>query len=293
MLTPDGGRFPVLRGPILFPGGHGAISVDAEVALWQDGRLVDRLDLDEDPLAELDGADHAGSRLLVGVRSPGGTLRVHLLEMGNGAIEPVMDFEYPHLIFRTAPLGDDELLVMNIEGIAQIYGTDGELVEEYHVGIDPTAGPLGATFDAQGRGAFTRPDPSRGTSQVDIIERGGERTHSFSAPGEIVSLGFARDGELLVFKGMDGSVRLHDLENGVTSAVVWDGADAPYGEPWYDETSETMWLASADRLTQLHLSGEGWRELACQRIGRELSPEEWARLVPGDGPQVAACGAQA
>jgi hypothetical protein len=59
--------------------------------------------------------------------------------------------------------------------------------------------------------------------------------------------------------------------------------------PWYDPSSETIWLASSDRLVQLHLSGAGWREQACRRVGRELSADEWDRLVPGGGPPVAAC----
>lgn len=293
MLTPQGGRFPVAAGPLLFPDGYAAISGDVEVALWQDGRMVDRIDLDADPMAGFDGSDYTGPHLLVGVRSADGALRVHLLEMLDGTIEPVLDFEYPGMIFRTAPLGGDEMLVMSVEGVAQVYGADGRLVEEYDVGIDPRGTRLEVVFDEDGRGVFSRPTPSRGTSQIDITERGGDRTHSFSAPGEIVGLGFARDGQLLVFKAADGSVRLHDLGSGVTSGVVWDGTDAPYGIPWYDESSETMWLASSDRLAQLHLSGEGWRELACRRVGRELSPEEWAHLVPGDGPPVAACAEEA
>ncbi|MEX1334937.1 MAG: protein kinase, partial [Candidatus Limnocylindrales bacterium] len=284
--TPEGGRFAPIAGPMLFEDGHAAISGDLEVALWRDGEMVDRVDLGDDPLADFDGSDYAGSRLLVGVRSPAGDLRLHLLEMLDGSIEQVLELEYPDQIFRTAPLAGDELLVMSIEGVVQVFGGDGQVVDAYDVGIDPTAGRLEASFDGAGRAAFARPNPSRGTSQVDVVERGGERTHAFSAPGEIVGLRFARDGALLVLKAADGSVRLHDLETGVTSDVVWDGADAPFGVPWYDAESETVWLASSDRLTQLHLSGEGWRGLACQRVGRELSPEEWDRLVPGDGPQV-------
>ena len=287
--TPEGGRFAAMAGPMLFEHGHVAISGDLEVALWQDGRMVDRIDLADDPRADLDGQDFDGSHLLVGVRSPDASLELHLLEILDGSIEQVLRIAYPGSIFRTAPLADDELLVMSVEGITQIFGPDGELVDEYDVGIDPTAGWLVPTWDGGGRAAFARPNPSRGSSQIDVVERRGERTHSFSAPGEIVGLRFARDGELLVLTAADGSVRLHDLATGVTSDVVWDGADAPFGLPWYDASSETVWLASSDRLAQLHLSGEGWRELACQRVGRELSPEEWQRLVPGDGPQVAAC----
>ncbi len=289
MPTRDGGRFPVARGPFVFAEGHAAISTDLEVGLWQDGQLIDRIDLDEDPLASFDGSDDNGSRVLVGVRDAEGALSFNLLELGNGAVEHVLQVEYPHIIWRTEPLGSGELLVMNIDGLAQIYGDDGSVVEEYTVGIDLMSGPTEVAWDDVGRGAFSRPDPSRGTSQIQVIERGGETTHSFSVPGEIVGLGFARDGQMLVLKGLDGSVRLHDLGSGVTSEPVWDGSDAPWGEPWYDEATETMWLASTDRLAQLHLSGEGWRELACRRVGRELSAEDWQRLVPGDGPQVAAC----
>ena len=37
---------------------------------------------------------------------------------------------------------------------------------------------------------------------------------------------------------VDGSVRLHDVDAGVTSGVVWRGAGSTTHTPWYDEATD-------------------------------------------------------
>jgi hypothetical protein len=105
----------------------------------------------------------------------------------------------------------------------------------------------------------------------------------------VENLAFARNGAVLVIQTKEGAVRLRDIDAGVTSGVIWSGDGAPVNEPWYDENTDSVWVASRDRIVQLALGREAWRERACQKAGRDLSIEEWDRLVPGDGPPVQAC----
>jgi len=289
LLTADGSRFPVMSGPMIFADGHVAISNQGEIGLWRDGQLVDRLDLRDSPADQFDGADNRGARVIVGVRSGDDDLRVSLLDVEGEHIDRLMTVEPQFWIFRAHPLDDDRLLLLDVEGVAHVYGRDGELLDEYGLGFDPTVGFLALAFDGQGRTAVARESTVRGSSQIDIIDPVAGETHAFLSLGQVANLALARDGRLLLIQGADGSIRLHDLQTGVTSPVVWDGSVAPLGRPWYDEATDSAWMATTDRLVQLPLDRDGWREQACRRVGRELSEDEWSRLVPGDGPRVNAC----
>ena len=274
---------------MVFSDGHVAISQDGEVGLWRGGRLVDRLDLTDGPADQFDGADHRGTRVIAGVRSNEDDLRVNLLDVSGDKIVRLMTVEPEYWIFRAQPLDDGRLLLMDVEGVAHVYGDDGELLQEHDIGFDPTIGFLASGFDGQGRFALARESTVGGSSQVDVIDPVSGDRHAFLTLGQVRGLGFAGDGRILLIQGTDGSIRLHDLPTGATSPVVWDGAEAPLGKAWYDETGDTVWMATTERLVQLPLDRNGWREQACRRVGRDLSAAEWERLVPGAGAQVSAC----
>ena len=106
--------------------------------------------------------------------------------------------------------------------------------------------------DEHGRVAYVRADDPGGldpgsrsetSSEVETIER--------TAPGLVNSMGFARDGELLALQMVDGSVRLMDVESGVTGGVLWDGDGTQLRTPWYDRATDSIWVASRERLVRL------------------------------------------
>ena len=92
-----------------------------------------------------------------------------------------------------------------------------------------------------------------------------------------------------MIQGLDGSVRLRDIDARLTTPIIYQGDGAPRSTPWYDEASDAVWVASSDRLVRLPLGSDAWRERACDRVGRDLSQDEWDRLVPGGGPRIATC----
>jgi len=144
--------------------------------------------------------------------------------------------------------------------------------------------------DGRGRTAIARPGAVGLGTQIDIIDRAQQAVHSTRIFGDVVSLGFAREGDVLVIQTADGAVRFHDVDAGVTSGVVWAGVGAREHTPWYDEDSDSVWVASSDEIVELSLDREAWRARACQKTGRDLTPDEWERLIPGDAPQALACG---
>ena len=113
----------------------------------------------------------------------------------------------------------------------------------------------------------------------------------------VLNLGFARNGELLAVVGTDGTVRLWDVVNERSAGLVWDGsgsgtARGSHSPPWYDAEAETLWVATSGRLVEIPVDPARWIEKACALVaGRELTPEEWDRFVPGDEPRQAACAA--
>jgi hypothetical protein len=90
---------------------------------------------------------------------------------------------------------------------------------------------------------------------------------------------------------IDGTVRLFDIERRQFAGVVWNGAgQGSTGSPsWYDDSTETMWVASSGKYLGIPLNPERWVERACQIISRDLTQDEWDALVPGGEPLRPAC----
>lgn len=105
-----------------------------------------------------------------------------------------------------------------------------------------------------------------------------------------VSVGFVRDGELLVIVEQDGTVRLWDVARGESIGVLWAGlGSASASPPWYDATTDSVWVATSGKLLRFPLDPDRWVEKACELVGRSLTQDEWTSYVPGDGPPQSAC----
>ena len=106
----------------------------------------------------------------------------------------------------------------------------------------------------------------------------------------MATLGFARQGELLVIVGADGTVRLWDVETVQPVATVWEGTGgASLSPPFYDASSDAMWVATSGRVIEIPLDPAAWVDRACEVLDRQLSEAEWERFVPGDDPPTPVC----
>ncbi len=123
-----------------------------------------------------------------------------------------------------------------------------------------------------------------------VVDAEGESVRRVSDVGAVVSVGFARNGSLLVVVEADGTVRLWDTERAEGVGILWNGnGTAPSSPPWYDEATDTIWVATSGKVLQFSLDPVRWVEQACELVSRELTADEWDRLVPGSAPQRPAC----
>jgi hypothetical protein len=85
-------------------------------------------------------------------------------------------------------------------------------------------------------------------------------------------------------------VNLWDVDKDAFVGTLWTGNGVGFGSPWYDEATDSIWVAASDEIVQLPMNKDVWRERACQAAGRNLTQDEWDRLVPGGGLVRLACG---
>ena len=129
-----------------------------------------------------------------------------------------------------------------------------------------------------------------GENGAVVVDPASGSVRPVSDAGDVVSIGFARNGSRLVVVASDGTVRLWDTERAEEVGTLWNGNGvAPASPPWYDEATDTIWVATSGKVVQFSLDSERWIERVCGLVSRELTPGEWDRLVPGDAPQRAAC----
>ena len=72
--------------------------------------------------------------------------------------------------------------------------------------------------------------------------------------------------------------------------TLWSGdGTAPSSVPWYDATTDLVWVSTSGTILQFSLDPERWVDRVCDLVGRELTPQEWDRYVPGDAPHRGVC----
>jgi WD40 repeat protein len=278
LITPTGEQFPAVK---IYPEADGiwAFSKANVMARWEGEEMVEQLDL---------GGTHLWRTRyenLIAVLSeqPDGALVVDLVSVERGATRVV--FRVPAPDGRQAhPSLEGGLHVIQTDGILNTYDSTGTLsgeietdvVDVNNVVMDPTNGRLALTVRRSP--GLTIVDPKTGAvDQIPDI-------------GTVSNFGFGRDGELLALTGLDGTVRLWDVEREQYAGLVWKGSGVGPGSPsWYDEATETMWVASSGKYLQIPLDPERWVERACEITSRDLTQDEWDRFVPGNEPLRSAC----
>jgi DNA-binding SARP family transcriptional activator len=286
------------------PDGYLAWDDGSLVARWRAGEIVEQLELWPDPVTNVSltrkrrntsGRPGIGDVEAVGAFGGGFA--------GAGAAV-VFEYEAPKAVYAfdptpgnlamdttlgTPPFGaaavtrgvDGELLVAMIGGTVRTYDRAGNRVGEIDTGL------IGASVVVAD--PATRSIAIGGPNGAVLVDPDTATVRSV-ADGAVVSLGFARDGAVLVVVDADGTVRLWDTTRGESIGTLWTGSGtAPPSPPWYDESTDTVWVATSGRILQFSLDPERWVERVCQLVARELTSDEWDRLVPGDTEPRPAC----
>ena len=278
LVTTDGERFTPHS---VLPDRRGLWAVDYENVFtrWEGGRLVDRLDLGGDAvrqgtsLGDLYGYTYTNSD---------GDFLASLIDLGSNPAEVLFTLPIEGAN-ATHPSPDGGLFIIKTGGLLH-YDAVGDVVAQVSrvaifpdlIAVDPVSGRV---VVASTRGEVVIIDPATGdTETLPTLE-------------PVSNIGFGRDGELLAVTGLDGTIRLWDVERNASAGVAWSGAGAVGGSPsWFDADSNSMWVASSGKVLNIPLGPAQWVEQACDVVGRDLTQDEWDRYVPGDGQRQSACG---
>ena len=287
LARPDGTPYrPVMIWP--HSGSVWALGVDRNpvaITRWEDGTLTDEV------VIGLEGVtgNALGELIAMAGRDAEGTPQAKLVNLEPAATGvmftvPAPDFSNVH------PTPNGGMYVLDNDANVRVYDGAGELLNEIApfpdkpegmwvggLAVDPTTGNLAIATAA-------------GLLLVDVET---EETELLTDFRNVARSAFVRDGELLVIAEQDGTVRLWNLERGGSAGLVFDGTGSSRSDaPWFDEETQTVWVASSGLLLQIPVDPDRWIERACEVAGRELTQEEWDRYVPGGGEVQSACGSE-
>jgi WD40 repeat protein len=277
LRTPEGNLFPT-EGVYPEPDGVWAIAWSGVVARWESETMVERIEFP----GELLSWTRFDDTLAVLSADADGNPEASLVSLVHDEAGDLFTIPAPNG-YSVHPALNGGLHVFDEDGTLRTYDSSGELIGELTTGaqnplvntMDPSTGVLAVSSDPAGVVVI---DPTR--SEVQQL------------PGDdrVANLGFARDGQLLVITGFDGTVRIWDLVRGEPAGLVWDGNGGTLSSPsWYDKASDSIWVYTSGRLLQIPLDPERWVERACDIVGRDLTSDEWQRYVPGDDALQSAC----
>jgi WD40 repeat protein len=208
---------------------------------------------------------------------------VQRFDPNEGALELISTIgSPPRATVAAAPAPNGGVHLVLNDGVVRTYDRTERSVGQVNTGLadpwlvvsDPTTGLIGVGGD----GGAVVVDPVAGTFEtVEEI-------------GPVTSLGFARNGALLVLVESDGTVTLWDSVRSELVGTLWSGdGTVPSSLPWYDATTDSVWVATSGTILQFSLDPERWADRLCTLVGRELTPQEWDRYVPGDAPHRDVC----
>ena len=282
LFTPEGDRYVP---SVVWPRTDGlwTLSLQDTLIRWEGPTAVETIDLDFRPWF---GHDLGDSMSMVGQANDGSTIAALVnLEAGQAGVVFTVAATNPKTAY---PSLDGGLHVLDNVGNVTTFDSHGaqtsviqswrskpEGAVVFDMTVDPASGDIAITSSAG----------------IRIVDNETKQIEVLTDFGAVSNHAFARDGQLLVIVGDDGTVRLWNLVSGTSGGLVWDGTGASENseEPWYDEATESIWVASSGRLLRIPLNPEHWIERACEVVGRNFTQEEWDRYVPGGGEVWSAC----
>jgi len=303
-LSRDGETFDALA---IVPerDGHLAWDDGRWVARWRDGEVVEQLELwsgllpvsqtrvdiqitPREPVVSEVGGGFAGVGAAVvfaenGRYAASDAKAVYAFDPTPGNLSMIVVNESPPFTASAvAPAREGGVHVVTLGGTFRTYARSGGWIREFDTGV---ANPVVAVADP-----ISEMVALGGADGAVVVDPRTESVQPVTEVGAVVSVGFARDGTRLVAVESDGTVRLWDTQRAELVGTLWTGnGTAPSSPPWYDESTDTVWVATSGKILQFSLDPDRWVERACELVSRELTPDEWDRLVPGDTPQRSAC----
>jgi hypothetical protein len=297
LVDADGATFPAIA---VYPEEEGvlAFSDDGRIGRWTDGRQVEEvtapsiagsLSMSRGQQADLgdgpSGAAFAGLGAMIGYsRATGDTSEIYLLDVGPGSLGVPLRISglTGEVDVGAYPAADGGLHVMGSTGRLRTYDASGRRTTELVTGLTDLYAVAG--------GASTGLLAFGGRPGAVIVDPQRQSFEILDDVGPVATLGFARDGELLVTVGADGTVRLWDVEAGEPLGTVWEGiGGASSSPPFHDPASDSVWVATSGRIIEIPLDPAAWVERACEVLDRQLSEAERDRFVPGDDPPTPVC----
>ncbi|MEM7286479.1 MAG: BTAD domain-containing putative transcriptional regulator [Actinomycetota bacterium] len=279
LLRADGDPFPSIR-VSADADGVWSMAEDMTLARFENGNETESARPDGD-LRALIGIGYADQGTTIGLRD-GQSVEVLRLSTAPQALGVPLAVSAGDAA-SAAPARDGGLHIMTRSGVLKTYDASGAVVAELDTGI-------GDLFvgTADSSGSLLAFGGSFGAIIVDTTDQSFDVLPDTRS---IRGLGFAQDGEVLIMVGGDGEVRLWDTRVGGSPTMVWNGTGAGVPvPPWYDDSTESVWVVTSGLVIRVPLTPERWRERACELVGRELTQDEWDRFVPGDEPRQPACG---
>jgi DNA-binding SARP family transcriptional activator/WD40 repeat protein len=104
--------------------------------------------------------------------------------------------------------------------------------------------------------------------------------------GFTVSLAFGADGQTVLSGGTDGRVLVLDRRSGAVLAGFGPGGSVAVTA--YAHGSDVIVVENFAAIRSFRLDRTAWIERACAIAGRDMTAEEWARLMPGR-PRIEVC----
>ena len=266
------------RAEAVFADGGGLWGIDAsgQLARWEDDRLVEQF---ATGTGYVDGSRR--DDYFASVSGEPGSRRAILSSLNSGDSGALFEVDVANAALAQ-PRGDGGMYVLDSTGVLFEYDTTGAETNRIETGVE-NATTL--SLDAAGR--------TLAAASLDgglVVDSRTGNTTALPDIGFASGVGFAEDDASLVVTTLDGTVRLWDIASASTTATLWSGSGAVVGSPSrYDESTRSLWVGSSGRLLNVSLDPDRWVEQACGHLQRDLSTDEWDRLVPGEIPQRSAC----
>lgn len=185
------------------------------------------------------------------------------------------------LAVSAVPADAGGIHVMSASGRLSTYDAAGDRIGDLETGLSDLFAV--SRDEDTGRLAFG------GSEGAVIVDPSTGSITELEGVGAVATVGFVRDGGLVVVVGASGTVRLWDPVGNRQIGVVWEGAGgASPSPPYHDPASGSIWVATSGRLIEIPPPDE-WVDRACTLVTRALTPDERVRYVPGDEPPTPIC----
>ena len=154
--------------------------------------------------------------------------------------------------------------------------------------VTPTTSPDTVALDPSGtRLAIGSTD----TNDVVIVDLETRTIETVPGVRRAKTFGFNADGSVRAMSLRDGTIRLHEVGEGVPVTVFTatrPGSAAESG--WYDPANDSVWMPIGDAIVDVLLDADLWAARACGVLSRDFTQTEWNPYVPGDLPLRPVCG---